>query len=189
MSRCSRRNSSRRWATVGPAQRYEPRSQVEPTGPVSACWERAKALIPPRRERFGLHAVHPHLATRVRSKRRTRRVRRVPLLSEWCRHCEELLRRDRRQLRLVIEPAQRPLQSCANDWVPQSPLAGLPRAVPGFPLRPLLGCQILQSKSHGLTSLGSIVLARSGRPDSNRRPSPWQGDALPTEPRPRGPRP
>src|SRR5918992_1504683 len=24
----------------------------------------------------------------------------------------------------------------------------------------------------------------SGRPDSNRRPSPWQGDALPTEPRP-----
>ena len=28
--------------------------------------------------------------------------------------------------------------------------------------------------------------APSGRPDSNRRPSPWQGDALPTEPRPRG---
>ena len=26
----------------------------------------------------------------------------------------------------------------------------------------------------------------SGRPDSNRRPSPWQGDALPTEPRPQG---
>ena len=25
---------------------------------------------------------------------------------------------------------------------------------------------------------------RSGRPDSNRRPSPWQGDALPTELRP-----
>src|SRR4029453_18309124 len=26
----------------------------------------------------------------------------------------------------------------------------------------------------------------SGRRDSNPRPSPWQGDALPTEPRPRG---
>ena len=26
----------------------------------------------------------------------------------------------------------------------------------------------------------------SGRRDSNSRPSPWQGDALPTEPRPRG---
>ena len=28
---------------------------------------------------------------------------------------------------------------------------------------------------------------RSGRRDSNPRPSPWQGDALPTEPRPRAP--
>src|SRR5207253_6315360 len=28
----------------------------------------------------------------------------------------------------------------------------------------------------------------SGRRDSNPRPSPWQGDALPTEPRPRGTR-
>src|SRR5215831_5559511 len=29
----------------------------------------------------------------------------------------------------------------------------------------------------------------SGRRDSNPRPSPWQGDALPTEPRPRALRP
>ncbi len=31
-----------------------------------------------------------------------------------------------------------------------------------------------------------IASSWSGRPDSNWRPSPWQGDALPTEPRPRG---
>src|SRR5580693_2628646 len=31
------------------------------------------------------------------------------------------------------------------------------------------------------------TLPRSGRRDSNPRPSPWQGDALPTEPRPRAP--
>ena len=29
------------------------------------------------------------------------------------------------------------------------------------------------------------ALAESGRRDSNPRPSPWQGDALPAEPRPR----
>src|SRR5690554_6020445 len=29
------------------------------------------------------------------------------------------------------------------------------------------------------------IVPPSGRRDSNPRPSPWQGDALPTEPRPR----
>ena len=33
----------------------------------------------------------------------------------------------------------------------------------------------------------STVLSPSGRRDSNPRPSPWQGDALPTEPRPHAP--
>ena len=33
----------------------------------------------------------------------------------------------------------------------------------------------------------STVMSPSGRRDSNPRPSPWQGDALPTEPRPHAP--
>jgi hypothetical protein len=35
-------------------------------------------------------------------------------------------------------------------------------------------------------SASSLALPWSGRRDSNPRPSPWQGDALPTEPRPPG---
>ena len=31
----------------------------------------------------------------------------------------------------------------------------------------------------------TVVTGASGRRDSNPRPSPWQGDALPAEPRPR----
>src|SRR2546430_11334789 len=40
--------------------------------------------------------------------------------------------------------------------------------------------------SEGLvSSTGQCGFLRSGRRDSNPRPPPWQGGALPTEPRPR----
>ena len=39
-----------------------------------------------------------------------------------------------------------------------------------------------------LNGLGKGSLSWSGRRDSNPRPSPWQGDALPTEPRPQAAR-
>src|SRR5579864_4533270 len=40
--------------------------------------------------------------------------------------------------------------------------------------------------SHSATPPQGQTYPSSGRRDSNSRPSPWQGDALPTEPRPRG---
>src|SRR5690606_24229827 len=45
------------------------------------------------------------------------------------------------------------------------------------------GCSRIIRNSAPDESSGA-PLPRSGRPDSNRRPSPWQGDALPTELRP-----
>src|SRR5438445_4816204 len=42
-----------------------------------------------------------------------------------------------------------------------------------------------QGPSRGIMPL-TCAATWSGRRDSNSRPSPWQGDALPTEPRPRG---
>jgi hypothetical protein len=41
--------------------------------------------------------------------------------------------------------------------------------------------------SHSATPPQGRQKTPSGRRDSNPRPSPWQGDALPTEPRPRAP--
>src|SRR6266581_1520430 len=55
-----------------------------------------------------------------------------------------------------------------------------PRPAPS--LRPLSG--LLRT----VLAFGTVVRRSappSGRRDSNPRPSPWQGDALPTEPRPR----
>src|SRR3954451_11758557 len=41
--------------------------------------------------------------------------------------------------------------------------------------------------SHSATRPGGAWICSSGRRDSNPRPQPWQGCALPTEPRPRAP--
>ena len=59
-----------------------------------------------------------------------------------------------------------------------SPLPRLSATPPWGVRLPLVDWRTLLPK-------GWARLAPSGRRDSNPRPSPWQGDALPTEPRPR----
>src|SRR5690349_3265060 len=61
-----------------------------------------------------------------------------------------------------------------------TPTVGRPRASDG---------QIAQLSPIGRATfyLLKAIAIWSGRRDSNPRPSPWQGDALPTEPRPREP--
>jgi hypothetical protein len=62
-----------------------------------------------------------------------------------------------------------------------NPSAQDPRAGPWAPwanTRP-------ESRTAAPERAADLVLLWSGRRDSNSRPSPWQGDALPAEPRPR----
>ena len=44
--------------------------------------------------------------------------------------------------------------------------------------------RVCLSNGKGAPDVCRMRRSQSGRPDSNRRPSPWQGDALPTELRP-----
>ena len=46
--------------------------------------------------------------------------------------------------------------------------------------------RVLQTLAFPLGHVAILFDQKSGRWDSNPRPSPWQGDVLPTEPRPLG---
>jgi hypothetical protein len=63
------------------------------------------------------------------------------------------------------------------------PPTGPQRGRPSHPLG--LGGSNLHNKAPPTENRLRPAVFRSGRRDSNPRPSPWQGDALPTEPRPR----
>lgn len=103
-----------------------------------------------------------------------------------------------------ISPVDRPSPPCGRHWVRTSDLFRVREARYRCASRPrwrrdlnpcIRICSPLPRLSatppnkelphhEGLWPIDGALASPSGRRDSNPRPSPWQGDALPTEPRP-----
>ncbi len=84
----------------------------------------------------------------------------------------------------------KPLHHVAPDGLPSSP--GCPSRIRTSVLGSKVRCPTARRRGSGGASddIGDRGAKKwSGRRDSNPRPSPWQGDALPTEPLPLVPRP
>ena len=81
---------------------------------------------------------------------------------------------------------QRGLEGVFRSWIGDAP----PRSIDPRQLEHVLGRDemVAMAQGIGVASDGTArsLHCQSGRRDSNPRPPPWQGGALPTEPRPRG---